>query len=165
LNLAAGIVLEDAARLTAGSAIYRDIIDHEVRPEGYLSAAVNQSGGGSFWRQLMAVNGLVLMAEAASHIGLDLWGYTSRGISVITAASYAIYYYYYPDQWRWDTLSETDTSALFKAHGGWLEIINRHARPKDAKLLLDDLRPIHDLSGGGLTTLSHALPARRGLFG
>jgi hypothetical protein len=164
LNVAVGIVLEDETRLQAGADVYRQVIDNDIRPEGYLTLAVEGGDGGSLWRQMLAVGGLVLTAEAAAHVGLDLWNYTSRGISVVTAASYLIYYYYYPDQWRWDTLTEADTKQLFKEHGGFLEMVNRHARPKDIKLLFDDLRPFYNLTGGGLTTLSHALSARRGLF-
>ncbi|MEO8609643.1 MAG: alginate lyase family protein [Chloroflexota bacterium] len=164
LNVAVGIVLEDETRLQAGADVYRQVIDHEIRPEGYLPLAVEGDDGGSLWRQMLAVGGLVLTAEAASHVGLDLWNYTSRGISVVTAASYLIYYYYYSDQWRWDTLVEADAKQLFKEHGAFLEIVNYHARPKEIKLLFDDLRPFYNLTGGGLTTLSHALAARRGLF-
>ena len=165
LNVAVGIVLEDVARLQAGIDVYRQVVDNEIRPEGYLTLAVEGGDGGSLWRQILAVGGLVLTAEAAEHVGLDLWNFTSRGISVVTAASYLIYYYYYSDQWRWDTLAEADTKQLFKEHGAFLEMVNRHARPKDIKLLLDDLRPFYNLTGGSLTTLSHALSARRGLFG
>jgi hypothetical protein len=165
LNVAVGIVLEDETRLQTGAEVYRQVIDHEIRPEGFLPLAVDGADGGSLWRQMLAVGGLVLTAEAAAHVGLDLWSYTSRGISVITAASYLIYYYYYADQWRWDTLVEADAKQLFKEHGAFLEMVNHHARPKDIKLLFDELRPLYNLTGGGLTTLSHALAARRGLFG
>jgi hypothetical protein len=165
VNIAAGIVLEDAACLDAGAAIYRQTIDTDIRPEGYLPLAVEGSDGGSLYRQLFTVSALVLMAEAASHVGLDLWDYTSRGISVVTAASYLIYYYYYPDQWRWDTVSQESATELFRSNGAFLEMVNLHARPQDLKLLLDDLRPLYSVSGGGLTTLSHALPNRRSLFG
>lgn len=165
VNIAAGIVLEDSARVEAGAAIYRQTIDNDIRPEGYLPLAVEGNDSGSLYRQIFSVGALVLMAEAAAHIGLDLWGYTSRGISVVTAASYLIYYYYYPDQWRWDTISQEEVAELFRSNGAFLEMVNLHTRPKDLKLLLDDLRPLYSLSGGGLTTLSHALPNRRGLFG
>jgi hypothetical protein len=106
----------------------------------------------------------VLMAEATSHIGIDLWGYSARGVSVVTAASYLLYYYYYPDQWRWDTIAEVEAKYLFEENGAFLEILNRRTRPKDLKLLLDELRPIYNLPGGQ-TTLTHGLPARKGLFG
>lgn len=165
VNLTAGIVLEDESLLEAGAAVYRQTIANEIRPEGYMTLAVEGNNGGSLYHQMFAVSGLVLMAEAASHVGLDLWGYTSRGISVVTAASYLIYYYYYPDQWRWDTISQEEASELFRSNGAFLEMVNLHVRPKDLKLLLDDLRPLYGLSSGGLTTLSHALPSRRGLFG
>jgi len=165
VNVTAGILLEDDARLAAGTEVYRRTIENEIRPEGYLPLAVERNDGGSLYRQILSVGALVLMAEAASHVGIDLWGYNARGISVLTAASYLIYYYYYPDQWRWDTISEDEAKPLFQEHGAFLEMLNRRARPKDLKLLLDDLRPLYSLTAGGLTTLSHGLPTRRGLFG
>jgi hypothetical protein len=43
-------------------------------------------------------------------------------------------------------------------------MLNRRFSSKLTRPILDDLRPIYDVSGGGLTTLTHALP-KRGLFG
>lgn len=165
LNVVAGVVLEDAGRLEAGAAIYRAAIEHDIRPEGYISQDVDGGDGGSLYRTILSLKALVLMAEAAAHVGLDLWGYNLRGVSVITAAAYPIYYYYYPDKWRWDSLQEDETRALFKAQGGFLEMVNHRARLRDIKLLLEDLRPLDDPDSDGLPTLSHGLAARRGLFG
>lgn len=165
LNTAAGIVLEREEWFEAGAEVYRQTVRDDIRPEGYLPRAVEGNDGGSLYRQLLAVKALVLMAEMASHAGLDLWNYASRGVSVMTACAYLFFYYYYPEKWRWEAISELDTRLLFREHGGFLEMVNRRARPGDVKLMLDDLRPIYDASGGGLTTLSHGLPVRRGLFG
>jgi hypothetical protein len=165
LNTAAGIVPERADWLETGAEIYRRTVQDDIRPEGYLPNAVEGKDGRSLYRQLLSVKALVLIAEMASHVGLDLWNYASRGVSVMTACAYLLFYYYYPEKWRWEPISEPDTRRLFREHGGFLEMVNRQARPKDAKLMLDDLRPIYDMSGGGLTTLSHGVPARRGLLG
>lgn len=165
LNTAAGIVLERADWLETGAEIYRRTVRDDIRPEGYLPNAVEGKDGGSLYRQLLSVKALVLIAEMASHVGLDLWNYASRGVSVMTACAYLSFYYYYPEKWRWESISEPDTRHLFREHGGFLEMVNRQARPKNVQLILDDLRPIYDMSGGGLTTLSHGIPARRGLLG
>jgi hypothetical protein len=165
LQLVAGIVLEDESRLDAGAAAYRHTITQDIRPEGYIAQLVEGGDGESLYHEFLAVEALVLMAEAASHIGLDLWGYTSRGVSVLTASAYLIYYYYYPEKWPWDTVAESDAKDLFKQHGGFLEMLNHHAHPKDIKPLLDALRPCRSAPAGGLTTLTHGLPQRRGLFG
>jgi hypothetical protein len=165
LHLAAGIVLENDAHVEAGVNIYHDIIEHHVRPEGYLPHVVEGENGSSLERQLRTVNALVLMAEAGTHIGLNLWGYTSRGISVITAAAYCIYYYYYADQWRWDTVSEEEAKALYKIYGGFCEIVNSHTPLRDTKLMLDEIRPLYNPFCGGLTTLTHGLRPKKGLFG
>jgi hypothetical protein len=164
LNLSAGIVLEADEWVERGAAVYRQTIDSAVRPEGYLPKAVEGNDGGSLWRDLVSVEALVLMAEAADHIGLDLWGYQSRGISVVTAGAYLQYYYYFPEKWRWDTGMETSAAALFREHGAFFEILNRRAHPRDIGLMLKELRPMYSLTGG-LTTLSHGELTRKGLFG
>jgi hypothetical protein len=157
LNLVSGIVLEADDRFETGTAIYRQAIQNEIRPEGYLPRAVEGGDGGSLYRELLSVAALALMAESAAHVGVNLWDYNSRGISVNTACAYLIYYYYYPEQWRWDTVAEQDARALYKAYGGFFEMLNRRTRPKDLKLLLDDLRPFFNAAGGGLTTLTHGV--------
>ena len=159
------MVLEDETRLAAGADIYRETISHDVRPEGYLPLIVEGEDGGSLYRQLRAVEALVLTAEAAAHVGLDLWGFNARGVSVITAAAYMTYYYYYPASWRWDAIAEPDAKALFKSHSAYVEMVNYHAVQKDLQLLLKELRPLYSPPAGGLTTLTHGSPPRRGLFG
>ncbi|MBI5666964.1 MAG: alginate lyase family protein [Chloroflexi bacterium] len=164
LNIAAGVVLEREDWFEAGADIYRQTIHDDVRPEGFLPQAVDGRDGGSLFRQLLSVKALVLSAEIAAHAGADLWGYAIRGVSVMTACAYLFFYYYYPEKWRWDTLVEGEAPRLFREHGGFLELVNRRARPRDARLMLDELRPIYDVTGGGLTTLTHGVPTRRGLF-
>jgi Alginate lyase len=165
MQIAAGIALEEDSRFEAGAAIYREIIDQHVRPEGYVPHAVEEADEGSLERQLLAVAALVLMAEAAKRVDVDLWNYTSRSISVITAASYCIYYYYYPEQWRWGTMSEAQAKATCKTYGCFYEIVNAHHPLKDLKLMLKEMRPLYNPILGGLTTLTHAPPPKRGLFG
>lgn len=165
VNLLAGIVLEDDARFEAGAAVYRQVILNDVRPEGFLPRAVEGGDGGSLLRQLLASGALTLMAEAASHVGVDLWSIESRGISAVTAASYTLYYYYYPDQWRWDVMTEAQAKPLFQTWSSFIEITHQHAGLRDVKLMLNELRPYFNPVMGGLTTLSHGAPARRGLFG
>lgn len=162
--LTAGIALEDEQRFEAGAAIYREAIDQHVRPEGYLPRAV-EGGSGSLERQLRAAQALALMAEAAAGAGVDLWGYAARGVTATTAASYCVFYYFYPEQWPWQSGLDDSVRALYREHGAFLEIVNRHARPRTIQTLLDEIRPCFNPYGGGLTTLTHALPARRGFFG
>jgi hypothetical protein len=168
LNVAAGAALERDDILQAGVETYQQVVRDDLRPQGHLPKAVEDPAlagdGQGLFRQLMVVNALVLMAEAASHVGVDLWGYTYRGVSVMTGIAYLIYYYHYPEQWQWDAgMTQDAARGLFREHGGFLEMINHHEPPKSINTLLDDLRPIYDLYGGGLTTLTHGV-ARRGLF-
>lgn len=164
LNLVSGIVLEADDRFEAGAEVYRQTIQNEVRPEGYLPRLVEGQNGGSLYRELLSVAALVLMAEAAAHVGVDLWSYSSRGISVNTACAYLTYYYYYPEQWRWDTLTEQGAKQLYRDYGGFFEMLNRRARPNDLKLMLDDLRPFFNPAIGGLTTLTHGIATKKGLL-
>jgi hypothetical protein len=169
LNLAAGIVLEDDTMTTDAAQVYRGVVDHGIHPQGFIRQAVEgQKDGGSLLRMLLAVKGLVLMAEAAKHIGADLWGYTNRGVSVVTAALYPLYYYYYPEKWQWDSdIDVEEAQRLFRTHGSYLEPLNAHiGRPTRAiDLILKEIRPVYDIWGGGLLTLSHGVPMRRGIFG
>lgn len=169
LAFVAGVVLEDAAALDTAAAEVQRIVAEDIRPQGFIPAAVSGEDGGGMERQVLAVSALVLIAEAASHIGLDLWSYAVRGVSIATAAMYPIYYFYTASKWKWDpNLSPEQVQGTFRAHGGYLELLYRRTRHKDLLPLLEELRPIYDAPGGGLTTLTHAAqekPRRRGLFG
>ena len=166
LRLFAGIVLDKPEMVEAGAETYRRAIREDIRPDGYIQGAVEGRDGQSYFRHVVSTQALVLMAEAAKHAGVDLWGYEQRGVSVVTAAAYPLYYYCYTAGWRWGLdLTEEVTQRALRAHGGFLEIVH-HARPlHDIGLLLKDWRPLFDLYGGGFTTLSHGSVARRGLFG
>lgn len=162
LDVVGGIVLEQEAIFERGAEIYRRVIREDVHPQGYITKAVQVGDGGGLLRQLIAVQTLVLMAEAAAHVGVDLWSYSFRGVSVMTAFTYIMYYYFLPEKWRWD---ENVTNEPFREYNGMFEIVNHHAYPKDLKPLLEDMRPIYDAPFGGLTTLSHGVVRKRGLFG
>jgi hypothetical protein len=154
LNLAAGVVLENDELFGRGVECYRRAVNDDIRPEGYIPKAVELGDG----------RGMVLMAEAAGHVGVDLWNYASRGVSVKTACAYLVYYYYYPDKWRWDEGFPQDSNSLYKTYGGFWEMVYRRDRSKNMQLMLDGLRPLYDPPGGGLTTLTHGGVTRRGLF-
>lgn len=165
LNTVAGVVLEDEAAFQRGVETYRRAVREDITPDGYITQAVQGGGDTAFLRQLLVVKALVLMAEAGTLAGEDLWQYTVRGVSVTTAAVYLNYYYYFPDKWRWDGGKVPDVSGLLRQHGGYLEILNSRIHPKDIETILYDLRPFFDVSGGGLTTLTHGAVQRRGWFG
>jgi hypothetical protein len=166
LVMAAGIALEREEIFTLGVDVFQRTIRDDVRPRGYITRAVEGKDGGGLYRQILSAAALVLMAEAAGHAGVDLWNYNVRGVSVVTAAIYPIYYFYTPDKWEWDDgISQDEAQLLFRRYGGYLEIVSRQTRFRDLKPLLEDLRPIFDAHGGGLTSLSHGVAIRRGLLG
>lgn len=177
LNATAGVVLEDATRFEGALSDFRRIVGQEIHPEGYLPQAVERYPEvESLTNQLRAVQALVLCAEVARHAGADLWGYSVRGVSVLTATTYPLYYYFYPEKWPWngeqwkpsDGVAQETAARLFRENSGFLEIVNHHygARPlKAIRMILDELRPVFDVHAGGLTTLTHGIPERRGLFG
>jgi hypothetical protein len=166
LHLIAGIVLEKPEWVENSTESFRRVVREDIHPDGYIRGAVEVPDGQSFFRHLVSTQALVLMAEAAKHIGVDLWGYEQRGVSVVTAAAYPLYYYYYPEKWRWDQdVDPEDTKRIFREQGGFLEIVQRQRPLHDIEMLLNEWRPLFDVNGGGLTTLSHGSAAKRGLFG
>jgi hypothetical protein len=175
-RMATGIVAEEQTLIDASADYFRHIITTEIHPEGNFRTAVKvDPESQSLTNQVFGTQALVLMAEMAEHIGLDLWGYESRGVSVLTAATYTVFYFFYPDQWRWngsefrpsEGVSHEFGASLFKNNSGFIEIITRrYEKPlKAVTLALDSLRPIYDIYGGGLVTLTHAIannkPARK----
>lgn len=165
-GLCVGIVAEDPARIDNAVSTYKSVINHDIHPNGYLVSISKEPA--VYLNTLMAVQGLVLMAEAAKHIRIDLWNVNNRGVSVTTAGLYPLYYYYYPEQWTWgEQMTMEESQAPFRTHGTYLELLNVHiGRPTKAiDLILDEIRPVFDACGGGLTSLTHGIPARRGLFG
>lgn len=165
LEIVGGVVLERADLLDAGAAGFRAVIDGDIHPEGYLPRLVEKSKGGALVRQVHAAQGLALAAEAASHAGVDLWGYEARGISAKTAAIYAAAYYEYRETWHWDAPpDDAENEQFYRHHAGFFEMLNSHLRPVVLRDTLAKLRPLADPYGGGFTTLSHGQP-KRGLFG
>lgn len=165
-NTAAGVALADETLFARGTEAYRAVIDHDIHPDGYLPKVVESPNG--YFEMLLTVQALTLNAEAARHAGLDLWRYNNRGVSIVTAALYTLYYYFYPEKWKWgEHLTLEEVQPFFKSHGAYLEMLNLHiGRPTKAiDLILDDQRPLFDTFGGGMTTLTHAPMIRRGLFG
>lgn len=165
LTLVTGIVLEREPIFERGAQVFLTTIADDISPRGYIERAVKAGDGSAMTRTLQAVSALVLMAEAAAHVGVDLWNYQVRGVSVATAAIYPIYYFYVTDKWAWESIEPVAVQAAFRAHSGYLELLYRQTGVKDLLALLDELRPIYDPLAGGLPTLSHAPPPRaRGLF-
>ena len=116
-------------------------------------------------QSVLGVEALVMMVELAAHVGVDLWSYEMRGVSVMTGALYPMYYFYVTERWTWEEITPEEVQAIFRAHGGYLEIVNKRYTPRDIKPLLEDLRPLVDPLAGGMPTLTHGVAARRGLFG
>lgn len=166
LVMATGVVVEHEETFTLGVEVYERTIRDEISPRGFINRAVQGKDGGSLYRQLLSSAALVLMAELAANAGVDLWSYAVRGVSVVTTALYPIYYFYTPEKWTWDAdIPVDEAQLLFRRYGGYLEMLNRRVNHRDLRPLLEDLRPIYDARGGGLTTLSHGVALKRGLFG
>jgi hypothetical protein len=176
LTMAFGIIMEDETSIDSAVTTYKHAIDDLLHPEGYMPTIVDhQDEVTGFTYQIQATQALVLMAELAKHIGVDLYSYNKRGVSVTTATAYPLYYYFYPEKWRWSGdkyrpsagVPEEIAKQVFRDHAGFLEIIAEHYTPplKAIKMILDDLRPIQDIFGGGFVTLTHAPAPRKGLFG
>lgn len=167
LSLVSGVVLEDETAIEGSVEVFQRAVTEDIRPQGFIPRAVEGKDGGGLYRQILSASALVLMAEAAAQIGIDLWGFTARGVSVVTGAMYPIYYFYTPEKWTWDVgIGVEESQNLFRQYGGYLEMLYRRTRHKDLIPLLQDLRPLYTPCAGGLTTLTHGVPEkRRGLFG
>lgn len=192
-ELCAGILLDQPERTEMAAAGFRALVDM-VQPHGYVSALVDIRDGESLPRTLQFVQGLVLAAEAGAHHGFDLWEYERRGVSVLTAALYPLYYYYYPEKWPWDVRATPQPATgkrpsrreraaqvlsdytvdtvkdVFVQYESFLELVNHRTQGsvRAVSMILDEERPVMDLLGGGPVTLTHGLPQapkRRGLFG
>ncbi len=176
LQMVSSIVLEQEERFQQAVEVFKRVIEHDIHPEGYILKVVDLNEdqknyyGDGLYRMLLSAKALILTAEAASHAGVDLWAYENRGVSAMTPTPYLLYYYYFPEKWRWDdglTLEATQT--LYREHAGMWDIAQRRVFSRDRKVLLDELRPIYDMWSGGLTTLTHGSVAeqrkRRGWFG
>jgi len=175
MNAAAAIVLERPPIFDQVATVYRNVIDTEVHPEGYLPKVVDYPEAQSLTNQVLAALALSLIAEMGANSGVDLWGYENRGVSALTAVTYPLYYYYYPEKWQWngepykpsDGVELETGQQIFRDHPGFMEIADRrYAKPlKAIEMILGELRPVYDFYGGGPLTLAYAKPKRRGLFG
>ncbi|MCY4069791.1 MAG: alginate lyase family protein [Chloroflexi bacterium] len=158
-QLATGIVFGHESFRQMGASAYRKGVDHVIHPEGFLKGIVDvESIEPTYARQVSGACALVIMAEMATHAGLDLWSYDNRGVSPVTATTYLLYYYYYPEHWRWsDDLSPDDTAAVVAGEGAFIEMVNRRHPLRGVEQLLAEMRPMFCGYGGGLTTLTHGL--------
>ncbi len=169
LQLAQGIVFDSEALRRAGVAAYRRTIDKHIHPEGYLKGIVDVDGAArTYEAQVSGLCALAFMAEMAAPVGLDLWTYENRAVSLHTAAAYSLFYYFYPEKWRWEEeLSSERTAAAIQKEGAFLEMAQRRQAMRGIEALFEEQRPLFCAYGGGLTTLTHAIappPKRRWRF-
>lgn len=172
LNIGAAVVYENEKLLHQGRKIYQAAVDHHIHPEGYLKGLIDvEDVTDTYQMQVSGTCALVLAAEMAERAGVDLWSIENRGITPITATTYLMYYYYYPDKWKWETdLTSEATEAIIKSRGAFIEIVNRRSPIRGIDIMLEDQRPLFSTYYGGLATLTHGTLAppkkkRWGLFG
>lgn len=172
LDIGMGIVLGDEALFNQGADVYQVAIDHHIHPEGFLKGIVDDDNvTESYQDQVSGTTALVLMAEMAHSVGSDLWSVNNRGITPVTATAYLLYYYYYPEKWKWGgDLTREATEALINTDGAFLEIVNHRQPVRGVDILFGECRPLFGNTSGGLTTLTHGIPMppkkkRWGLFG
>jgi hypothetical protein len=158
LQIAGAIVLEDSEAFTTGTNAFERTINEYLHPEGYFKILVMLKDGKTFQRQQSGVKALVLAAEMARHAGYDLWQYDNRGVSLMTGIAYQVYYYFYPEKWRWEAEDTYTTEMMQEAfqHGGaYMEIAAERGKPRSVEMLLEERRPLFDAFSGGFTTLTH----------
>jgi len=172
LRIVSGVMLEDITLFQSGVDQFRQTVDTQIHVEGYLRFVEKQKSNASFRQMLLGVAALSLAAEAATRAGVDLWRYESRGVSVSTAIAYVVYYYFFPDKWRWPEASALTAEVvygLFSQYGAFVGIAHYRTAPRFTDNLLDELAPLFSESCGGLTTLTHPgsapAPARKKFLG
>ena len=164
LAMAAGILLESDDAIQRGVAVYRRFVDEQIHPEGFLKGIADlDDAPGRYEAQVSGSCALVMLAEMAALVGLDLWSYDSRAVSVFTAVTYTHYYYFFPEKWRWEAdLTRERTNAIMRREGAFMELVNRRGPPAGIEQFLAEQRPLFCAYGGGLTTLTHGLaPAKK----
>ncbi len=162
-----GILTNNTDSLDNAEQVYRVAVDNQIHPEGYLRPYADTESSDNYIHHLLTVSGLTLIAEALYQQGRDLYSYDNRGVTLFTAATYLIYYYYYPEKWRWDAELDLETTQqLTTEQGAFFEILNLRGSLRGIDELLEEQRPLFNLYGGGLTTLTHAKVKRkrRGFF-
>lgn len=184
LRLTSAVALEDEGRFKRACELFRASVNRDLHFDGYIRRAAEGRKGESLGRMLLTAQALCLCAEAASLAGEPLWDYDLRGVSALTPTPYLLYYYWYPERWRWDGDIEDnavpqegdgapraeEARALYRRHAGLWELAQARSPSPDRQQLLDELRPVFDVQGGGPLTLTHS-PAResssgrRGLLG
>ncbi len=158
LQMAAGITLEKPQWVRSAAESGRRLIE-SIHPEGYMREITDAKDIASFERMLAFVGALVLLAEAGEHVEAGLWAYENRGVGISTAVAYMVYYYYYPEKWRWcEGLTEETTRPYYANAAPIFEIAAYRTPLKGIDLLLDEQRPCFSLHYGGLSTLTHSLP-------
>ena len=101
--MAWSISAEDESIFSDSVERFQHIIERDVHPEGYLPEAVEIAPeAAALNSQISSAQALVLMAEMARCVEVDLWSFEQRGVSVLTAASYPLYYFFYPEKWPWN---------------------------------------------------------------
>ncbi len=159
VSMAEASLSGDDAGFQRAADVYRRVVDAHIHPEGYFKDLVDIDGASeTYAAQFSATCALVLMAEMAEQIGVDLWAYHNRAVSVNTAATYTYYYYFFPETWKWEAdLTRETTMGLMRRDGAFFEMVNRRAPLRGVEQLFAEQRPMFSAIGGGLTTLTHGL--------
>ena len=163
LNMAASLLYDSMDSRDAAAAAYRLVVDQHIHPEGYFKGMVDiEAASDTYASQVSAAGALALTAEMAQQHGLELWAHNNRGVSLNTAATYAFYYYFFPERWRWGAeLTREQTIAIMRGQGAFYEMVNRRYPLRGVEQLFAEQRPMF-CPHIGLTTLTHSLtPARK----
>ncbi len=169
VKMAAGVAFEDSELIETTAIEICGLID-TIHPAGYIPSVIQTKPDdtANFRYTVSTIHALTLAAEVALHVGIDLWAHQKRTVSLMTTAFYPLYYYYYPEKWKWaEGLTFEMAQGAIRQARGYLEIVNRR-RPNvhAVNMILKELRPVINVSGGGALTLTHnpAPPPKRGWF-
>lgn len=168
LNIATSIAFEDDELFENTVIVYQSYIDNHIHPEGFLKGVVDvEETTDTFLSQVLGTSALVLTAEMGTRAGVDLWSLNNRGITPVTASTYIMYYYYYPEKWKWEeNLTAERVESVVQLEGAFIEMVHHHSPMRGIDPLLEEQRPVFGVYSGGLTTLTHGVsaPSRKKRF-
>lgn len=151
--ITSGIANEDRKLFDYACQIYKTAIKSDIIDEGQMPKETAREYRGIHYT-FFAIDPLIFIAEAAKHQGKDLFSYSYKGKSILTAIKYILPYIKHPETWHWSNQKQ-DFSVFPRIHSGWCEVAYREYRLKGLKDFLEKNRPIFDPRNGGAGTLFH----------
>lgn len=151
--ITAAVTNEDKQLFDRACEIYKNAIKEDIAQDGHMPKETARGYRGIHYT-FFAIDPLIFIAEIAKHQGYDLFSYSHKNKSLLTAIKYVLLFIKNPETWPWSK-DKQDFSVFPRIHSGWCEIAYREWKLKELKDFLDKNRPLFDARTGGAQTLVH----------